>query len=267
MHTNQKRECWNLVSLQPTKPTFKNVTCENGQGPCCWASVFPRIERGMTLAKYKLRKKLKLQHTTEWWASDRFMCIPWTIFIFFCMKYKQYSPDSFAFWKLLFQQTVLPVPLNFTSGILWIEMSNFTLVTLSFFFFNLPDLYPVARSEETAAPPASPWWCHWGQFFKFQFQIWVLLCKLTKCFNLISWFESTEMIQYSIHLFPALTFGPFAKCFDICGRFSPSQDVSFRVSGQNISSQTEHKALDEFGLLVFLKGKGCCWRKNNLIHW
>lgn len=51
----------------------------------------------------------------------------------------------------------------------------------------------------------------------------------------------------------ALTFGSFTERFDICRWLSPRQDVSFRVSGQNISSQTEHEALDELGLLVFLK--------------
>lgn len=53
----------------------------------------------------------------------------------------------------------------------------------------------------------------------------------------------------------ALTFSSFTQSFDICSRFSPRHDVAFRVSSQNISSQTEHKALDELGLFVFLKQK------------
>lgn len=48
------------------------------------------------------------------------------------------------------------------------------------------------------------------------------------------------------------TFGSFPERFDIGGRFSPSQNVSLRVSGQDVSDQAEDKTLDELGLLVFL---------------
>lgn len=52
------------------------------------------------------------------------------------------------------------------------------------------------------------------------------------------------------------TFSSFSQSLHISSRFPPGQDVPLRIPGQDISCPTEHEALDKFGLLVFLEGKG-----------